>query len=131
MDRTLRILSGHTGQVVKGLRQSVTKRGLRGAKRKTLQGIADYIYRNRDRMHYDQYLAHGWPIACGSVEGACKNLIKDRMERSGMRWTEEMAKAIVQLRAIYLSGDFDAYWSFHIEKDQHRLYPDHWSVVLK
>jgi len=131
MDRTLRVLSGQSGQVVKGLRQSVTKRGLHGENRKTLQGVADYIYRNRARMHYDEYLANGWPIASGSVEGACKNLIKDRMERSGMRWTEEMAEAIVQLRAIYLSGDFDAYWSFHIEKEQHRLYPHRWTVVLK
>src|SRR5256886_1764445 len=63
---------------------------------------------------------------------ACKNLIKDRMERSGMRWTEEMAEAIVKLRAIYLSGDFDQYWPFHIQKDQERLHPaGRWSVVEK
>ena len=48
-----------------------------------------------------------------------------------MRWTEEMAEAIVQLRAIYLSGDFDPYWAFHIAQDQQRLHPGHWSVVLK
>jgi hypothetical protein len=47
-------------------------------------------------MRYHEYLANGWPIASGPVEGACKNLIKDRMERSGMRWTEQMAEAIVQ-----------------------------------
>ena len=114
-----------------GIRQSVTKRGLFGAKRKTLCGVADYLHRNRARMRYDEYLAKGWPIASGPVEGACKNLIKDRMERSGMRWTEEMAEAIVQLRAIYLSGDFDRYWSFHIARDQQRLHPGNWSVVLK
>ena len=131
LDRTLRILFGEVGQVVKGIRQSVTKRRLFGAKRKTLWAVADYLYRNRARMRYDEYLAHGWPIASGPVEGACKNLIKDRMERSGMRWTEEMAEAIVQLRAIYLSGDFDRYWSFHIEQDQQRLHPANWSVVLK
>jgi hypothetical protein len=105
--RTLRVLRGKVGQVVKGIRQSVTKLRLRGAKRKTLLGVAGYLYRNRTRMRYDQYLAKGWPIASGPVEGACKNLIKDRMERSGMRWTEAMAEAIVKLRAIYLSGDFD------------------------
>jgi len=104
---------------------------LAAAKRKTLQGVADYLYRNRARMRYDQYLARGWPIASGPVEGACKNLIRDRMERSGMRWTEQMAEAIVQLRAIYLSGDFDRYWQFHIEQDQRRLYPAGWSVVPK
>ena len=131
LDRTLRVLCGEVSQVVKGIRQSVTKRRLFGASRKTLLGVAGYLYRNRARMRYHQYLAHGWPIASGAVEGACKNLIKDRMERSGMRWTEEMAEAIVQLRAIYLSGDFDRYWSFHIEKDQQRLHPANWSVVLK
>ena len=131
LDRTLRILFGEVGQVVKGIHQSITKRGLYGAKRKTLEGVAGYLYRNRTRMRYDEYLAHGWPIASGPVEGACKNLIKDRMERSGMRWTEPMAEAIVQLRAIYLSGDFDRYWEFHIEQDQRRLYPAVWSVVPK
>ena len=130
MDHTLRILFGEVGQVVKGIRQSITKRALSGPKRKTLDDVADYLHRNRARMRYDEYLANGWPIASGPVEGACKNLIKDRMERSGMRWTEQMAEAIVQLRAIYLSGDFDAYWEFHIEQDQRRLYPT-WTVVPK
>jgi hypothetical protein len=131
LDRTLRILLGDVGQVVKGIRQSLTKRGLSRAGGETLQGVADYLYRNRTRMRYDEYLANGWPIASGPVEGACKNLIKDRMERSGMRWTEQMAEAIVQLRAICLSGDFDHYWQFHIEQDQRRLFPDVWSVVPK
>lgn len=131
LDRTLRLLFGEVGQVVKGIRQSITKRALSGAKRETLRGVADYLYRNRARMRYDEYLANGWPIASGAVEGACKNLIKDRMERSGMRWTEHMAEAIVQLRAIYLSGDFDSYWQFHIDQDQRRLYPEQWTVVLK
>jgi hypothetical protein len=131
LDRTLRILSGDVGQVVKGLRQSITKRRLSGANRKTLEGVAAYLYRNRTRMRYHEYLANGWPIASGPVEGACKNLIKDRMERSGMRWTELMAEAIVQLRAIHLSGDFDQYWQFHIAQDQQRLYPAVWSVVPK
>jgi hypothetical protein len=131
LDRALRILLGDVGQVVKGIRQSITKRGLTGPKRKTLNAVANYLYRNRSRMRYDEYLANGWPIASGPVEGACKNLIKDRMERSGMRWTEQMAEAIVQLRAIYLSGDFDRYWQFHIDRDQRRLYPVEWAVVPK
>jgi hypothetical protein len=130
IDRTLRILFGEVGQVVKGIRQSVTKRSLSGPKRKTLNAVANYLYRNRARMRYHEYLANGWPIASGPVEGACKNLIKDRMERSGMRWTEQMAEALVQLRAVYLSGDFDRYWEFHIKQDQRRLYPA-WAVVPK
>ena len=130
--RAQRILEGHGSQVVQGMRQSVTKLGLTGNKGKTLSGVSNYLYRNRTRMRYDQYLAAGLPIASGPVEGACKNLIKDRMERSGMRWTEAMAEAIVKLRAIYLSGDLDQYWAFHVQQEQNRLYSAvKWTVVEK
>jgi hypothetical protein len=43
--------------------------------------------------------------------------------KSGMRWTQAMAEAVVKFRALYLSGDFDAYWDFHITEDQQRLHP--------
>jgi hypothetical protein len=122
-DRTLRILRGQVAQVVKGLRQMVTKRKLTGIKRKAMLDTAGYYCRNRNRMCYDIYLKNGWPIASGSVEGACKNLIRDRMERSGMRWTPAMAEAMLRLRAIYLSGDFDDYWEYHVLQDLRRLYP--------
>jgi hypothetical protein len=74
-------------------------------------------------MRYAEYLSQGWPIATGVVEGACKHLVKDRMERSGMRWTPAMAEAMLKLRAVYLSGDFEAYWAFHLARDQERLHP--------
>ncbi len=123
-ERALRILRGEVSQVVKGLRQMLTKRKLKGEKQKTLLNVAAYYYRNRSRMRYHEYLAEGLPIASGSVEGACKNLIKDRMERSGMRWTPPMAEVMVKMRAIYLSGDFEEYWNYHIEQEQLRLYPE-------
>ena len=122
-ERALRILRGQASQVVKGIRQSITKRKLKGEKRKKLRNVTDYFYRNRSRMRYDIYLASGLPIASGSVEGACKNLIKDRMERSGMRWSADMAEAMVKTRATYLSGDFEEYWDYHVAQDQQRLYP--------
>ena len=121
--RAYRILSGEVSQVVKGIRQTVTKRNLRGESRKTLLAVARYLYRNRSRMRYNEYLAQGLPIASGAVEGACKNLVKDRMERSGMRWTEDSAEAMLKLRATYLSGDFEEYWRFHVKQDQERLHP--------
>jgi hypothetical protein len=130
--RAKRILEGHVSQVVKGLRQIVTKRRLTGAKAKTTLDTAGYYHRNRERMRYDTYLNNGWPIASGSVEGACKNLIRDRFERSGMRWTPTMAEAMLKLRAIYLSGHLDTYWQFHVQQDQQRLHPNgQWRVVPK
>lgn len=130
--RAGRILTGGVSQVVKGLRQIVTKRRLTGNKAKTLRGVADYFYANRDRMRYDVYLAQGWPIASGSVEGTCKTLVRDRLERSGMRWSPEGAEAMLKMRAVYLSGDSDEYWQFHLSEDQQRLYATRpWSVVGK
>jgi hypothetical protein len=129
-ERAKRILEGQVGQVVKGLRLIASKRRLTGARAKTLHDVADSYQRNRERMRYDSYLANGWPIASGTVEGACKNLIRDRFERSGMRWTPETAEALLRLRAAYLSGDFDTYWDFHVEREQQRLHPP-WQVVLK
>jgi hypothetical protein len=120
-DRALRILCGQVSQVVKGVGQSATKRGIRGNKRDIIDSVLGYLNRNRDRMHYDRYLAEGLPIASGAVEGACKNLVKDRMERSGMRWKQPTAEAVLKLRALYLSGDFQQYWNFHVKQEQNRL----------
>ena len=99
-----------------------TKRKLKGQRRATVLAVAAYYYRNRARMRYDSYLREGYPIASGSVEGACKNLVKDRMERSGMRWTLPMAEAVLLLRAVYLSEHFEQYWPFHVDQDQKRLF---------
>lgn len=120
--RVLRILRGKVSQVIKGLRQMVTKRHLTGQKRETFLSVAAYYDYNRSRMRYDTYLAQGLPIASGSVEGACKNLIKDRMERSGMRWSPEMAESMLRMRATYLSGDFEEYWDYHVVQEQQRLH---------
>jgi hypothetical protein len=118
----LMILQGRVSQVIKGMKQSATKRRLRAEDRKTIDTVSAYFRRNRSRMEYHNYLEQGLPIASGAVEGACKHLIKDRMERSGMRWTMEGAEAMLKLRALKLSNDLEAYWKFHIQEDQKRLY---------
>jgi hypothetical protein len=128
-EKTLWILQGKVGQVVKGLRSMMSRRRIKGAGRQSLIKVSRYLYKNRTRMRYHEYLAKGLPIASGAVEGACKNLIKDRMERSGMRWTARMAEAMVKMRALYLSDDLDDYWDFHIAQEQERLYSIKWKVA--
>lgn len=118
--RTLMILQGKVSHVVRGMRQSATKRGIKGKPREAIDKATNYLYRNRHYMRYDEYLSQGLPIASGAVEGACKNLVKDRMERSGMRWCDPSAEAMLKLRATYLSRDFEAYWRFHVAQDQLR-----------
>lgn len=71
-------------------------------------------------MRYDDALRDGLPIATGVIEGACCYVVKDRMDRTGARWSLTGAEAILRLRAIKSSGDFDAYWTFHLERDRTR-----------
>jgi hypothetical protein len=128
--QTLRVLRGEVSQVVKGMRHSATVRGLSGEKRRRLDEAAAYLLKNRQNMRYHEYLRQGLPIASGCVEGACKNLIKDRMERSGMRWGHAGGQAMIRLRSLYLSGDLDDYWDFHLEQERRRRYPPgRWQAV--
>jgi hypothetical protein len=121
-ERLKRLLEGKVDTVIRGMRYQATQRGLKGPKRKTVRDAAAYFERNRDRMKYDAYLAAGYPIGSGVVEGACRHLVKDRMERTGMRWLPSGAQAMLDLRATYLNGEWDAFWIFHVAQEDERLY---------
>jgi len=122
-DRTLRLLRGEVGYVIGGLRQMATKRGLSATKQKKLARICNYFHRNRGRMRYDEYLAAGYPIASGVIEGACRHLVKDRMERAGMRWTIDGAQAMLDLRSTYINDQWSAFQARRIQAETRRLYP--------
>jgi hypothetical protein len=116
------LLEGRVAAVIRGLRALATRRGLRGRARKTVEQVAGYLEHNRERMKYDEYLAAGYPIGSGVVEGACRHLVKDRLERAGMRWRRQGAQAMLDLRATYLNGEWEAFWAYHVEKEDDRLY---------
>jgi hypothetical protein len=116
------LLEGHTEAVIAALEQAASAPEVTATQVQVLRKTIGYYQRNQPYMHYDQYLAQGWPIGTGVVEGACRHLVKDRMEQSGMRWTKEGAQAILDLRAVRLSGDWEAYWQFHRHKQHERLY---------
>jgi hypothetical protein len=122
-ERLLRVLRGEVGSVIGGLRQMATKRGLKGPRRERLETICGYLHKNQARMRYDEYLAAGYPIASGVIEGACRHFVKDRMERAGMRWTVDRAQAVLDLRSTYLNGDWDEFTAFRIKRETERLYP--------
>ena len=81
-----------------------------------------YFENNRDRMHYDQYLLLGYPIGSGVAEGACRNLVKDRMDSTGMHWKLDGARAMLWTRALYLNGEWDDFVEFRIQREQQQLY---------
>lgn len=129
-DRILRVLQGKASGVIRGLREMATKQGISGGKKKTISTVCGYLQANRERMRYDEYLRAGYPIASGAVEGACRHLVKDRMERAGMHWTVPGAQAMLDVRSIYVSGLWDEYQEKHVQDETERLYP-YRKLVLK
>lgn len=122
-ERLTRLLRGEVGYVIGGLRQMMTKQGLSGWRRRQLTGVIGYLHANRRFMKYDQYLAAGYPIGSGVAEGACRHLVKDRMELTGMRWRVPGAQAILDLRAVYINGDWEDFQQHRIKEERRRLYP--------
>jgi hypothetical protein len=116
------LLEGKVGYVMGGLRRLSGQHALTGAKRRTLSAVITYYENNRNHMRYDEYLSAGYPIGSGVAEGACRHLVKDRMERTGMRWTVSGAQALLDLRAIHINRQWDQYMTYHIEAEQDRLY---------
>lgn len=113
--RLLRILRGEVRSVIRGLRRLGTTKRLSGKALKDLRRICGYLEKNADRMRYDEYLRRGYPIASGVIEGACRHLVKDRMERSGMRWTLEGARNMLNVRAAFQSDHWRSFLDHRIE----------------
>ena len=117
------MLHGEIAAVIHALRWLGTHHKLKGKHRETLERICGYFHNNAHRMAYDVYLEHGFPIASGVIEGACRCVVKDRMERSGMRWVMSGARAMLDVRCVYLSGLWEEFMTFRIQRESRRLYP--------
>ena len=117
------VLEGKVESVLRGLNRLGREQGLRGSKKTTLHRIVGYLRKNRARMRYDEYLREGYPIASGVIEGACRHLVKDRLERAGMHWTLEGAQAMLDLRSVHVNDQWQAYQSYRIDAENERLYP--------
>jgi len=118
-----KLLEGKVHRVIGGIRQMATKRDLSQPKWDKVEDCLAYFAVRSEYMKYDEYLAAGYPIGSGVVEGACRHLVKDRMERTGMRWRIAGAQAILSLRAIYVNDDWDEFHVDRIQTEQRKLYP--------
>jgi hypothetical protein len=118
--RLLETLRGKAGLMAGGMRRSATLRGLSAKAREPMDICARYLSNHAPNLRYDRYLAKGLPVATGVIEGACRHLIKDRMAVTGARWSMNGAEAVLRLRALRSSRDFDEYWSFHEAREYER-----------
>ena len=111
--RLLKILEGKAGLMAGGMRRSATLKKLTDKQREPVETCATYLKNKAPFLKYDQYLDLGFPIATGVIEGACRHLVKDRMDITGAKWRLTSAEAVLRLRALRSSNDFDEYWDFH------------------
>jgi hypothetical protein len=121
-ERFLNILEGRAGDVAGGIKRSATKRGLEASERKNADACARYLLNHKQYMRYDDALREGLPIATGVIEGACRSVVRDRMDITGARWGLKGAEAVLKLRSLKASDDFDAYWDFHLEQEHKRVH---------
>ena len=123
------MLRGETQRVITWLERVASDEAVTTSQRTALLRTAGYYRRNQAYMRYDQYLAQGWPIGTGVVEGACRHGVKDRLEQSGMRWTEDGAQAVLDLRAIRINGQWETSWAAHRQQQHERRYMGKGSVA--
>jgi hypothetical protein len=116
-ERFIAILEGKSSLVAAGIRRTATNRKLSKANREAIDTCSDYLLNKGPYLKYNEYLAKGYPIASGIIEGACRHLIKDRMDITGARWRIKSAEAVLRLRSLKASGDFKDYWAFHEEQE--------------
>jgi hypothetical protein len=122
-EQTLQMLCGHTDHLIAHLRTLLQTKLLNASQHKTITKTANYFQRNLPYMDYQTYLKQGYPIASGVIEGACRHLVKDRFELSGMRWTYDGAEALLHLRAVAENDDWEDYHSFRKQRRHNHLYP--------
>ena len=96
--RVRSILEGKATRVAASMRRAATVAGFSKDTRKPVDKCADYLVKYAPYLHYDRYLAAGYPIATGVIEGACRHLVRDRMELTGARWRLVGAEAVLKLR---------------------------------
>jgi len=122
LEHALALLQGKVSEVAAGMRRSATRQALSPETRAPVDQCADYLLKNKGRFDYATALANGWPLATGIIEGACRHVVKDRMDLTGARWSLEGAEAVLRLRSLRASGDFEDYIAFHYRKERPRNY---------
>jgi hypothetical protein len=122
-ERLLRILQGEVVGVITGLRRMASQRNLKGQALKHVTTTCNYFEKNAERMRYDEYLQAGYPIASGVIEGACRHVIKDRMEQGGMRWTLAGAEAMLNVRCVCATDAWDDFSGWRQAKAAPQVHP--------
>jgi len=129
-DKAQAILDGRASTVAAAIRRKATCLRLAATQRINADRCAAYLLNKRDYLDYPTALANGWPIATGIIEGACRHLVKDRMDLTGARWGLGGAEAVLKLRAVRANGDFPDYWAHHVAQERRRVHQPRYANAI-
>lgn len=124
--KALAVLEGKASLVAAAIRRKATTLGIDDQQCKNADRCADYLLAKAPYLDYPTALAQGWPIATGIIEGACRHLVKDRLDLTGARWSLKGAEAVLKLRALRSNADWARYWSFHLGRERQRVHQSHY-----
>jgi hypothetical protein len=122
LDQALEVLDGHALAVAESIRHKACSEDIDPASCELATQAAGYLTNKAPYLDYPMALQCGWPIATGVIEGACRHLVKDRMDLTGARWGLDGAEAVLKLRAISSNSDFSEYWRFHLAQERLRTH---------
>ncbi|WP_246576840.1 ISKra4 family transposase [Actinospica durhamensis] len=120
------ILTHGPARVIDELRRHAAEHDLTEAKNETIEKVCTYLENKNPYLDYATALRRGWPIATGIIEGACRHLIKDRLDITGARWSLPGAEAVLKLRALIANGDFESYYTWHRHREHQRNHQAHY-----
>ncbi len=107
----LKVLEGEANIVLEEVKKEYEK--VEKRKQIRLKPLITYFTHHLSRMKYNEYLKNGYPIASGVVESACSQVVANRTELPGARWTVDGVEPILKHRSVNTSDDWDEYWDYY------------------
>jgi hypothetical protein len=103
---------GATSRLLSVLEDFISMSPVKNAEdRKKFQSAVTYLRNQKGRMKYSYSVERNWPIGSGVTEAACKTLIKHRLCKSGSRWKDDGALAVLSIRGLRLTpGRWQEFW---------------------
>ena len=107
----LRHFRGAIGRIIRALRRYLNQLNAKSERYETVRRAIGYFVKNRRRMRYREFVDMGLPIGSGHVESAAKNIIGQRLKRSGMRWSRDGGQRVLNLRTLIKDERWPSAWA--------------------
>jgi hypothetical protein len=92
------------------MRGLANRHNLSAKQKKDLKTEITFFKNNKHLMKCADFIERKLPIGSGPIEAAAKTIIKQRMCRSGMRWSRPKGQYVLAVRAFVQSGTWDSAW---------------------